>query len=65
MDIRPLTFRSSLKEYQKQAEQLFKACKSVDPETLHWIEERPHLVKKIHGTQSGLAAGPEGRSTDR
>jgi hypothetical protein len=43
MDIRPLPFRSSLKEYQKQAEQLFKACESVDPETLQ-EKDRPISV---------------------
>src|SRR6266700_3647245 len=47
MNIGPLPFNSSLGQYEKQANSLFEACKSVDSQIIGWIKERPHLVKEL------------------
>jgi hypothetical protein len=40
MDIRPLPFRASLEEYQKQAEQLLEACRGGDPAALEIVRHK-------------------------
>ena len=40
MDLKPLPFRSSLEQYQKQAEELLKAYRSGDSEAIRLIKQR-------------------------
>jgi hypothetical protein len=65
MDLKPLPFRSSLDQYQKQAEELLEAYKAGNPEAIRFIKERhprfmdakiPWLPKNVPDSEVQSAA---------
>src|SRR5215831_8755086 len=43
MNLSPVAYNAARDQYERQAKELYEACKSGDPEAVRWLKERPHF----------------------